>query len=54
MMGLIAVLPHQPAGERIIGRVYVGETGAQAMDLSDTDFINKLQQDLGQRIGKNI
>ncbi len=50
--GLIAVLPHQPAGERIIGRVYVGETGAQAMDLSDADFINKLQQDLGQRIGK--
>ena len=50
--GLIAVLPHKPAGERIIGRVYVGETGSQAMDLSDTDFINKLQQDLGQRIGK--
>ncbi len=50
--GLIAVLPHQPAGERIIGRVYVGETGSQAMALSDTDFINRLQQDLGQRIGK--
>ena len=50
--GLIAVLPHQPAGERIIGRVYVGETGQQAMDLSDTDFISKLQHDLGQRIGK--
>ena len=50
--GLIAVLPHQPAGERIIGRVYVGKTGAQAMDLSDADFINQLQQDLGQRIGK--
>ena len=49
--GLIAVLPHQPAGERIIGRVYVGETGKKAMDLSDTDFLNKLQQDLGQRIG---
>ena len=50
--GLIAVLPHQPAGERIIGRVYVGKTGAQAMDLSDADFISQLQQDLGQRIGK--
>ena len=50
--GLIAVLPHQPAGERIIGRVYVGETGAQAMALSDTEFIARLQQDLGQRIGK--
>lgn len=50
--GLIAVLPHQPAGERIIGRVYVDEIGEQAMDLSDADFINRLQQDLGQRIGK--
>ena len=50
--GLIAVLPHQPAGERIIGRVYVGDSGSQAMDLSDTDFMSKLQHDLGQRIGK--
>ena len=50
--GLIAVLPHQPAGEHIIGRVYVGETGKQAMALSDIGFINRLQQDLGQRTGK--
>ncbi len=50
--GLIAVLPHQPAGVRIIGRVYVGETGERAMTLSDTDFLERLQQDLGQRIGK--
>ena len=50
--GLIAVLPHQPAGERIIGRVYVGEMGAQAMALSDAEFVERLQQDLGQRIGR--
>ena len=48
--GLIAVLPYQP-GERIIGRVYVGDAGNQAMQFSDAEFITQLQQDLGHRIG---
>lgn len=48
--GLIAVLPYRP-GERIIGRVYVGDGGTRAMQISDADFIAGLQQDLGQRIG---
>ena len=49
--GLIAVLPYR-RGEYIIGRVYVGEPGTQAMNMSDAEFIGRLQQDLGQRIGK--
>ena len=49
--GLIAVLPYQP-GVRIVGRVYVDEIGTQAMRLSDTEFIDRMQQDLGQRIGR--
>ena len=49
--GLIAVLPYQ-TGVYIIGRVYVGTVATQAMHLSDTEFIDQLQHDLGNRIGK--
>jgi len=49
--GLIAVLPYR-RGEYIIGRVYVGTAGTTAMNLSDGEFIDQLQQDLGNRIDK--
>ena len=49
--GLIAVLPCHP-GKWIIGRIYRAEEADTAMQMYDAAFIDKLQDDLGERISK--